>query len=60
MSRETIRRVLTAVLLLLFAIVALRDDTGVNLAAIGALLVVAMRFYFPRPAAPRGRRGTTH
>ena len=57
MSRETIRRLITAILLLLFITVALRGDAGVKLAAIGALLIVAMRFYF-RPAARRRRPHT--
>jgi len=56
MSRETIRRLMTAILLLLFISMALRGDGGVQLAAVGALLMVAMRFYFPRPSARR-RRG---
>jgi len=50
MSRERVRRCITFFLLILLAAVALRGgegkDVALTLGPIGALLVIAMRFYF--------------
>ena len=50
MSRESLRRSITFFLLMLLAVVALRGgdgkDVALTLGPIGALLVIAMRFYF--------------
>jgi multisubunit Na+/H+ antiporter MnhB subunit len=62
MSRERVRRCITFFLLILLAAVALRGgegkDVALTLGPIVALLVIAMRFYFParsqKKTPPRG------
>lgn len=51
MSHESIRRLIALFLLVLLAVVALRSEAkeiAFRVAPIAALLLAAMRFYFPR------------